>query len=222
MVTVVVMLAAFAVGGIPVGLLLGRRAGVDVRSEGSGNIGATNVARTAGRALGLVTLALDAAKGAGPALAGAALGGPRLAAGAGCAAVLGHVFSPYLGFRGGKGVATAAGAFVVLAPGATLLAVGLFGLVVALTRVVSLGSVAAALVLPVAAGLLGAPPDATGLAAAVAVLVGVRHAGNLLRLARGEESRLGGGNEPQNGDCRPAPGGAGPQGRPAPPPEESP
>lgn len=189
MTTLFTMMAAFLVGGIPFGVLLARRAGVDVRSKGSRNIGAANVARTAGRSLGISTLVLDALKGASAVWMGMVLGDVRLGAGAGCASVLGHVFSPYLGFRGGKGVSTAAGVFLALSPWSAVAAIFTFVVVFGLLRIVSIGSVAAALVLPTVAVLVGAQIEVVGLAGATAILVVVRHIPNLKRWLRGEEPR---------------------------------
>jgi glycerol-3-phosphate acyltransferase PlsY len=182
---------AFAVGSIPFGVLVARALGVDVRRAGSGNIGATNVARTAGKAAGLLTLALDAAKGAAPvALAdvfGADAGTRALV---GLAAILGHVFSPLLGFRGGKGVATAAGAFAVLAPAPLAVALGFFAVTFAARRIVSLASLVAAVALISATVALDGRPAIIVLAALVAAVVFVRHRGNIARLRRGAEPRL--------------------------------
>jgi glycerol-3-phosphate acyltransferase PlsY len=181
-----VLLGAYLLGAIPFGLLLGRFAGgIDPRSAGSGNIGATNVGRTAGRGLGLVTLVLDVAKGAaGPLFVSGLEGaGVELAAGAGFAAILGHVYPVYLGFRGGKGVATAAGVFAVLAPAALAVALGAFAVAWSTTRVVALGSLAAALALPVALFVLGAEAATKAAGVAAAVLIFIRHAPNLRALA---------------------------------------
>ena len=186
--------AGYLLGSVPFGLLLARRiAGVDVRRTGSGNIGATNVSRAAGRRLGILTLLLDAAKGGLPvAAASAVLGAPGdpgpWAAATGVAAFLGHVFPVWLRFRGGKGVATAFGVFLALAPLGALAALAAFALAFAATRVVSVGSLAGA-----AAGTLtvavtrGGKSPVTWAAAAMCVLVVVRHRTNLARLARGEE-----------------------------------
>ncbi len=196
------MLGAFFFGAVPFGWLLGRLAGVDVRKAGSGNIGATNVARTAGRSLGALTLALDAAKGALPAALGLWLDGDRLGAGAGCAAVLGHVFSPFLGFRGGKGVATAAGVFAVLDPAALLIALTAFAFAFALARVVGVASVVGAGALAVAA--LGGGPEVSGLAGFFAVLVAARHGSNLASFLRHRRSGV---HEPQVGSTSPGTSG---------------
>ncbi|HTY41031.1 MAG TPA: glycerol-3-phosphate 1-O-acyltransferase PlsY [Thermoanaerobaculia bacterium] len=193
-------LAAFLVG---VGYLLGsmsfavllvrRATGKDIRTEGSGNAGATNVLRAHGKGLALAVAALDIAKGAAAVLlVRAVTADPRYAAAAGFAAVLGHVFPLFHGFRGGKGVATAVGAFLALAPLATLVCVAVFVAVVALTRYVSLGSVVAIVLLPpVAGGLFHAATPTVAAAAATAVLVVLKHRENLKRLAAGTERKLG-------------------------------
>jgi glycerol-3-phosphate acyltransferase PlsY len=197
---VAVIFGAYLVGAIPFGLLVAKYlAGIDVRAEGSGNIGATNVARTAGKGLGLLTLALDALKGAAPPLCAAwvlQLASPWVVA-AGLAAVLGHVFPVYLRFKGGKGVATAAGAFLAIAPISTLVAVLVFGLVFAAFRVVSLGSLAASLALVVSTTFLDRRPEVIGLSVLVATLVFVRHRANIRRLWRGEESKFKGAEDPR-------------------------
>lgn len=186
--------AAYLVGSVPFSFLVARLYGVpDVRRHGSGNVGATNVLRSAGTTAGVLALLLDAAKGALPVMAAARLGSgaaylPELAA---VAAVLGHLFPVWLGFRGGKGVATGAGAFLSLAPRATLAAAGVFLATVALTRYVSLGSVVGALSLPLLAWASGASLATCLVAAVVAALVVVGHRGNLARLRQGREHRLG-------------------------------
>jgi len=192
------LVGAFLLGGIPFSHLIARGRGVDLRTVGSGNVGATNLARALGYSLGAAGLLLDAAKGAAAVLIQRVLLGPQatpLIQGLAAAlAVLGHSFSPFLRFKGGKGVATGAGAFGVLAPQATLAAVGVFGVVVAFTRIVGLGSVLAALALPVAAFLFGTDRAITAAASVVGVLVIVRHRANLARLMRGTEHRMGAGD----------------------------
>jgi glycerol-3-phosphate acyltransferase PlsY len=186
--------AAYLMGSISFAVLLVRlRTGRDIRSEGSGNAGATNVARAHGRVLGATVALLDAAKGAAAVLLMRTVtADPRYAAAAGLAAIVGHVFPIFYGFRGGKGVATAIGAFLVLAPLPTLVCAAAFVLVVLLTRYVSLGSVLAMVLLPpVAGGLAHAPLPIGAAAAAAAVLIVVKHRENLRRLARGEERRFG-------------------------------
>jgi acyl phosphate:glycerol-3-phosphate acyltransferase len=172
---------------------------VDVRTVGSGNAGATNVLRTSGRWPALLVLLLDIAKGVVPVRVAQALGAPsEIAAGAGLAAIAGHVYPVFFGFRGGKGVATGFGVFVALFPLAGAAALALFVGVGALTRVVSLGSmVAAASVPPLAAAFarIGWAPPVNAveliLTAAGAALVLFRHRSNLARLWAGTERRLG-------------------------------
>jgi glycerol-3-phosphate acyltransferase PlsY len=181
---------AYLLGSIPFGLLLGRAlGGVDVRAAGSGNIGATNVARTAGKAAGGLVLALDAAKGAAPISIGQhGLEAPiSVVVVAGLFAVLGHVFPVWLRFRGGKGVATALGVFLALSPLATSSAIAVLALVFALRRVVSLGSLIASVALvPLVAGLDGRR-EVLALTVLVAGLVVVRHRGNIRRLLSRQE-----------------------------------
>jgi len=185
------LLTAYLVGSIPFGLLLGWLRGVDVRRAGSGNIGATNVMRTGGKAAGIATLCLDAAKGATPVLvarqAGAA---PALQVAAGVAAVVGHCHPIYLRLRGGKGVATAAGAFAVLSPASAGIAAVAFAGVLGASRIVSASSCAAALALPVAAFARGEATVGLG-AISVSALVLWRHRDNLGRIRSGTERRLG-------------------------------
>ncbi|MEP7029169.1 MAG: glycerol-3-phosphate 1-O-acyltransferase PlsY [Candidatus Eisenbacteria bacterium] len=192
------LVAAFVLGGVPSALWVGRLArGVDVREHGSGNLGATNVYRTLGPALGWTVFALDALKGVGgvllaKAIAGDAFPGGRVGAGlAGAlAAVLGHVFTPFAGFKGGKGAATAAGAMIAVAPVAGALCLACFLVGVVLTHRISVGTITAALALPL---LLWAIPFAqAGHATAivgslVSLLILVRHLPNIRRLLAGTE-----------------------------------
>ncbi len=184
--------AAYLLGGVPFGLWIGRAGGSDPRRHGSGNIGATNVARVSGWSAGALTLLLDAGKGAAAVWAAGRLSDePAAASGAAVASVLGHVYPLFLGMRGGKGVATAAGAFAVLSPWATLASGLVFGVLTAAGRYVSLGSIGAALALP----LLGVWLSPGGLrveaAALCALLIVLRHRDNLRRLRAGTENRLG-------------------------------
>jgi glycerol-3-phosphate acyltransferase PlsY len=195
-----ILVASYLIGSIPSGLLLARLRNVDVRHTGSGNIGATNVARSAGKGLGLLTLVLDATKGAAPVLIAGALGlfpdahpvfdrNATIAAALG--AVLGHVFPITLGFRGGKGVATALGAIAALAPAALPLPLLAFVASFALTRRVSVGSICAALAAPFGSIAAGEPAQVS---AAIAVLSGVilyRHRDNVARIRAGTEPRFG-------------------------------
>ncbi len=186
-----VLLAAYLVAAIPFGLLLGRLGGVDIRRTGSGNIGATNVLRSRGILAGLSTLLLDAAKGAaGVALALRVEPHGWLPLAAVLAVVLGHCYPVYLAFRGGKGVATVAGAFAVLSPLLLLLSAAVFVVVAAGWRRVSLASLCAALSLPLLAWILGRGDLAVaGLPAALIIVW--QHRRNLRRLLAGKEERLG-------------------------------
>lgn len=188
------VVAAYLLGSISFAVLVVRRkTGGDIRAEGSGNAGATNVLRAHGRKLAILVALLDVAKGAAAVLlVRLVTADPRWAAAAGFGAVLGHVFPVFYGFRGGKGVATAVGAFAVLAPLALLVSLGVFVAIVATTRYVSLGSVLSMALLPaIAGGLFGAPVSVVAAAAATALLVIAKHLPNLKRLARGTESKLG-------------------------------
>ena len=190
--TLAVIVLGYLCGSIPWGLLFARAAGVDVRRTGSGNIGAANVARSAGTSLGLATLVADAAKGAIPVLvARAAAGPPWLPAAAGLAAFAGHVFPVTLGFAGGKGVATALGVLAPLAPTAAACAVTVFLAAFLATRYVSVGSLLGAVTAPVALAVLGAPAPVLGAGAAMAFVIVIRHRGNLARLRAGTEPRAG-------------------------------
>jgi glycerol-3-phosphate acyltransferase PlsY len=186
------VLFGYLAGSVPFAFLLARRAGIDVRIAGSGNVGATNVLRTAGAWRGVLVMALDVAKGAAAVLvAGAATGAAPVVALTGAAAVVGHIYPVWLRFHGGKGVAVAAGVFSILAPAATAIAASLFLVTVWLTRYVSLGSVAATLALPPAAWLAGAPRAVVLAAAATGALILFRHRANLRRLYSGTERRMG-------------------------------
>ena len=188
---VVLVVLAYLAGSIPTGVLLGRLAGVDVRLEGSGNIGATNVARTAGRKLGILTLVGDASKGLLPVLAARALAvGPVVLAAVAVAALCGHVFSVFLSFRGGKGVATGVGVLLGLAPAVVPIALGVFIASMALSRIVSLSSILASLVAPIAIALLGYPSAIAWAAAAIAAIIISRHHENISRLLAGTERRF--------------------------------
>ena len=191
----VLVVVGYALGSISFAVLLVRATtGTDIRAEGSGNAGATNVLRAHGKKLAVLVALSDVAKGAAAVLLMRLVtADPRWAAAAGFAAILGHVFPVFYGFRGGKGVATAVGAFLALSPLALLVCLAIFVAVVAATRYVSLGSVVSMALLPPVAGLLFHASRAVVTAAgATALLVLVKHLANLKRLARGEERRLGG------------------------------
>jgi glycerol-3-phosphate acyltransferase PlsY len=190
----VLVLLAYLLGSISFAVLLVRATtGRDIRAEGSGNAGATNVLRSHGKKLALLVALLDVAKGVAPVLLMRLVtADPRWSAAAGFAAILGHVFPVFYGFRGGKGVATAVGAFLALSPVALLVCLAIFLAIVAATRYVSLGSVVALALLPPIAGLFfHAPRSVVTAAGLTALLILLTHLPNLKRLARGEERKLG-------------------------------
>ncbi len=186
------VLLGYAIGSVPFAFLLARRAGIDVRVTGSGNVGAANVLRTSGAALGAVVLALDVSKGAATVYAAHAVSGTIAAmASAGAAAVVGHIYPVWLRFHGGKGVAVAAGVFSVLAPLATLLALVVFVSTVWLTRLISFGSIAATLALPPIVWLSGAPAEVIVASFGSGALILFRHRSNIARLLAHSERRIG-------------------------------
>jgi acyl phosphate:glycerol-3-phosphate acyltransferase len=205
--------ASYLLGAVPSSYLVGRLArGIDLRQHGSGNLGATNTFRVLGWRLSLPVLAYDIVKGWAPValfplLDGSTAWGWALAYGV--AAVLGHVFSVFVRFRGGKGVATGAGVFLALAPPAAILALAVWGGLVWATRIVSVGSIAAALVIPPAVYLTQGPGPVLWLALGLALFVVVAHRANVARLVRGEERgfRRRGPGEPDvdavNGEATP-------------------
>ena len=194
------LVTSYLLGSLPFGYLLVRIfRGEDVRQSGSGNIGATNVSRTS-PALGALTLLLDTAKGFFAVQIAAAYAGfgasdvriHRLMAASALFAVIGHMFPVWLGFRGGKGVATALGAFVRLAPVATLVAIAIFVLTVLVSRRISLGSIVTAALFPTIVWLLNLSRDPLVLLliGTTALLIIIRHYQNILRLLSGEEPKF--------------------------------
>ena len=204
MLHVSVVVLAYLLGSIPFGYLIVRaRGGGDVRETGSGGTGATNVTRRAGRAAGILTLALDALKGAAAVIVARYLladgfGVNWWVAAAALAAVTGHVFPVWLKFRGGKGVAPGLGVFLALAPAVVPVALAAFLLVVWRTRYVSLGSITAAALMPLALFVLDSRfpsagqhgPERVAAAAAGAALIIYAHRENIRRLLRGTENKL--------------------------------
>jgi glycerol-3-phosphate acyltransferase PlsY len=189
---VLLILLAYLSGSVPVGYLLGRRSGIDVRQVGSGNIGATNVARAAGRTQGALTLLGDAAKGFIPVLLSSYLGfSAEISALAGAAAFLGHLFPLFLKFHGGKGVATALGALIWLAPAGTLVLAGIFLAMALSSRVVSLSSLIAAAAAPLVFWSLVYPPQVVALSVFFALMIALRHRDNIRRLLAGVEPKFG-------------------------------
>jgi glycerol-3-phosphate acyltransferase PlsY len=199
-------LAAYFIGSVPTGFLIARARGVDIRAHGSGNIGATNVLRVLGKTAGILVLALDALKGAlavllVPRLCGrwvsaeeAALYLPLVA---GISTILGHNYTCWLGFKGGKGVATSGGVLAALVPVAFLITLATWLLVIWLSRYVSLGSVVAAAVLPFATYFTHSNRALLALTTVIGLLVIWRHRANIRRLRAGTESKIG---APRNTD----------------------
>lgn len=198
-----VVIIAYLLGSIPFGYLIVRRkVGADIRETGSGGTGATNVSRRAGKAAGVFTLVLDALKGAVAVewvrvLVGSSLEAQWIVTAAAIAVIVGHIFPVWLSFRGGKGVATGVGVFLMLAPIALLCAGVLFIAIVALTRYVSLGSIVAAATIPLfvwlqsvfVVPLADLRPLLTA-AVVGAMLIIFAHRGNIRRLAQGTESQI--------------------------------
>ena len=190
---VLCLLLGYVLGAIPFGLLLTRAAGLgDVREIGSGNIGATNVLRTGSKRLAAATLILDAAKGAGAVLIARAIWAdlPQAEGLAAIGAFLGHLYPVWLGFKGGKGVATLIGIVLALNWPSGLVMMGAWVLAFVLTRWSSVGGMAAAIAAPVAAFFFGRI-DLTILLIGFALLVLWKHRANIARLARGEEPKVG-------------------------------
>jgi acyl phosphate:glycerol-3-phosphate acyltransferase len=182
----------YLMGSIPFAFLLSRRRGIDLRTVGSGNVGATNVLRTSGVPLAVVAMVLDALKGSVAVLVAAPIAlGPATPVAAGLASVIGHIYPVWLGFKGGKGVATAAGVFGVLAPAALGVASAVFLLAVWTTRYISVGSLAAAVTLAVATAASEVPSPVAAGAVVTALVIVHRHRSNLSRIVAGTERRVG-------------------------------
>jgi len=190
---IVVAVVSYLLGSVPTGYLLVRLSGKrDVRKFGSGSTGATNVLRVRGWKIALPVALFDVLKGFLPvALASRWFDDPAFAALCGLLAVAGHCFPFAIGFRGGKGVATSLGAYAAIAWAPLLGGLGLFLIVVGLTRFVSLASILASLAIPAILFLAGGPPAVAGIALVLSVLIVFKHRGNIARLVRGTERRLG-------------------------------
>jgi glycerol-3-phosphate acyltransferase PlsY len=190
---ILIGVGAYLIGSVPFALILARRWGArDLRRVGSGNVGAANVLRTSGVVAALLVAALDAAKGVASVVLAQRLSGSGAApAAAGFAAVVGHVYPIWLGFRGGKGVATACGVFAMLTPLAVLPALGIFVAGVWATRYISVGSVLASAALPPIAYALDSSLAAVSAALAASILIVFRHRSNLRRVRMGTERRIG-------------------------------
>jgi glycerol-3-phosphate acyltransferase PlsY len=187
------ILGGFLCGSIPFSWFLGRLRGVDLRNFGSGNPGATNLLRTCGKGPGITGLLLDTAKGALPVYAAINIGTQAdwIPAAVTLAAVGGHVFMPWFGFKGGKGVATALGALLVLSTYPVLCGLGVFIILVAVSRMISLGSVIGGLSLPFWGFLFPQPIYSGIVLVVIAVSILITHRSNIQRLFSGTERKLG-------------------------------
>ena len=191
-------LMAYLLGSIPTGFLVARARGVDIRTVGSGNIGATNAFRVLGKGLGIFVLLMDALKGwvavqigaqlVNQLLPGAPLDNLRITAG--IAAILGHNFTCWLNFKGGKGIATSAGVLIALVPWALLIILSIFIILFVTTRYVSIGSIAAAFALPFATWFTTRNTGLTIVTGAMGALAILKHRKNIQRLLNGTENRI--------------------------------
>ena len=190
--SVFLIIGSYLVGAVPFGLLLSRSSGIDIRTQGSCNIGATNVARLLGKKMGILTLLLDVGKGFFPMFVTALIigdgqGRNLIIALSGAATVVGHMYPVYLGFKGGKGVATGLGVFLYLAPLSVLFSLLLFIVAVALSGFVSLGSLLASAAIPLWLFLLGEATWKILLSAFIGILIWFKHVPNIKRLLAGTE-----------------------------------
>ena len=191
MTAAILIVVAYLIGSIPFGVIVGRMRGFDPRAVGSHTIGMTNVARAGGWSAAAITFVGDVLKGAIPVAIARMMGfPPTILAWVGMAAFLGSIASVFLGFSGGKGISASLGVWLVLAPMPVLLALAAFGIVVAISRIVSLGSIIAAIVLVPAAAALSMPRPYVLLAIMMSALVLMRHHENIRRLLAGEEKPL--------------------------------
>jgi glycerol-3-phosphate acyltransferase PlsY len=183
---------SYLLGSVPSGLIIGKLSGLDVRNAGSGNIGATNVARLLGKKGGLLTLVADMAKGFIPVLAVQQMGlGDPIAALVGIAAFVGHLYPVFLNFKGGKGVATGFGVLLGLAPLAATILLVIFAAVAFSTRIVSLSSMVTAVAAPLLLWLFYYSPTYIMMATLMAIMIVFRHYANIQRLLNGTEPRFG-------------------------------
>lgn len=192
---IIYCVCSYLIGAIPTGFLMAKLVkGVDIRTVGSGNPGATNVFRSVGAAAGIITFLFDALKGYLPVFVVAKMSGGGHVYWwilAGLCAIVGHVWTVFLGFKGGKGVATACGVFFALMPAATFFTFTFFLIIVYFTRYISVGSISAAAFLPAFAWVTGQPKVLCGFAAIVGLLVIIKHRNNIARLIKGTENKFG-------------------------------
>lgn len=185
------LLGAYLLGAVPVGIILAAMKGADPRKVGSGNIGATNVMRAAGKKMGILTLIGDILKGFIPTIIALLMRQPQyIVALMGFAAFMGHIFPVYLKFRGGKGVATAVGVYLAISPLAVLINVAIFALVLARWRYVSLGSIVGGCLMPLTLLALGMTKEFVCLALVIGISVLLKHKDNISRLMQGKENKI--------------------------------
>jgi len=191
MIETLLIVGAYIVGSIPTGVIVGRMRGFDPRAVGSGNIGTSNVARAGGASAAAITFAGDVLKGAIPVIVARSAGFPiAIIAWTGMAALIGSICSVFLRFHGGKGVAAALGIWLAIAPMVIAVALAVFAVVFALSRIMSLASMGAAIALPPTVAAMGLPHNYLLLAILMTALVLFRHRENIQRLSRGEEPRF--------------------------------
>jgi glycerol-3-phosphate acyltransferase PlsY len=192
MIEIALVVSSYLLGSVPSGYILGSMAGVDVRKVGSGNVGATNVARVLGKGRGALTLVADVAKGWLPVFAAVQLEMSLSAVTlAGTAVFLGHLYSIFLRFEGGKGVATAMGVLLALAPSLTMVLLVIFAVTAAASRLVSLASITAAIAAPMSLWIAGYPPMVIAMGGFIAAMITWRHRANIQRLLAGTEPKFG-------------------------------
>lgn len=190
------LLPFYLMGAFPTGVIVAKAHGIDITRRGSGNVGATNVARVVGKRAGVITLLVDVAKGAvGTLVATLLFGGSWLTAGAGVALVCGHCFSIPPWLRGGKGVATALGVLIALAPIGALVGVVMFAAVFWISRIVSLASIISSIAVPAYLLITNAPSDVSAAEGIIALLLVYRHKENITRLIEGREPRFSAGEK---------------------------
>lgn len=186
------IVVAYLIGSVPVGIILSKIRGVDPRKTGSGNIGATNVMRAAGKVFGVITLAGDIVKGLVPTALAIHYKQPYLVVAAiGLATFLGHLFPVYLRFRGGKGVATALGVYLAISPCAIMVSIFVFILTLVKWRFVSLGSLTGTALVPITLIVLHEPFEYICLSLIIGILIFIKHKDNIKRLVEGNENKFG-------------------------------
>ncbi len=193
------LIAAYLIGSIPTSYLIGKARGIDVRKEGSGNVGATNVLRAVGKLPALITLIIDVLKGVVSVTLlayiffseGLPISFSLLRVLLGLSAIVGHNWTIFLKFKGGKGVATSCGVMAVLLPAPTTIAVVAFIVILLITRYVSLGSILLSLTVPISAAIMGKDIELVTLAVTVCILISYKHKANIKRLLMGTENKIG-------------------------------